>query len=64
MNWWTQQVQRAGEALKTESDELPVLPSYPFPENPAQAALAWDLCRTGDAIVVMAEDGRKSIVVL
>lgn len=64
MNGWIEQAQRAREALKTESDELPVLPSYPFPEDPVQAALVWDLCRSGDAIVVMAGDGSKSIVVL
>ena len=64
MNWWIQQVGEAREALKTEAHELPSLPSYPFPSNQSQAALVWDLCRTGDIIVVESEDGTRSIVVL
>jgi len=65
MNWWVEQVQRIQQTQgATDTPDLPVFPSYPFPDDEAQAALVWDLCRTGDAIVVASEDGRKSIVVL
>ena len=63
MNWWTQ-VGEAREALKTEAHEVPTLPSYPFPSDQSQAALVWDLCSSGDLIVVESEDGTRSIVVL